>query len=757
METTMSRIENICVTQHLIREIASATLDKDKLDEDVLKRLRHPISELPDISDPDTRLSLDLFLACNNASKATYHSVREAIICRFPTVNLLSYYSVQKLVSGITGVNSIVDDMCINSCMAFVGPWADLQQCPECSAPRYNSDKLAKSGKKVPQQQVCTIPLGPQLQALRCSASNSAALSYRDRKTKEIFETYNSLENASDRVYDDVFCGSDFRKLATDLTLSADDFTVSFSLDGAQLYQNKKSDTWIAIWIVNDYDPTTRYKKKHVLPAVVIPGPNKPKNIDSFLFRNFFHLSALQRENNGAGMRIWDELKQQTILSRVIFMFGSADALGLIELDGRVGHHGAQGCRIGCDMKGRHKPSSGHYCAAHLCPNNYAVTDCKHPDYDFRRHPQGPSPEVYQAGLAKVIASRDQTDYERNRKTTGISKPSILSGLNPKLMLGIPKCFTVDLMHLLFINLGELLIPLWRGQLRCDPTDSKATWDWAVLTDDTWVEHGKLVAAATPYFPSSFHRPPRNPAEKISSGYKATEYYLYIFGLGPALFRTILPRKYWRNFCKLAHGVRIVIQRSINGHQIREAHSHLTQFVEEFEHLYYQRRVDRLHFCRPCLHTLLHTAPECTRAGPGAYVNQFPMERAIGDLGKDIRQPSNIFGNLCQIAVRRSQINALQSIYPELDPKLSSTLPQHSHGCGNNLALLRPRDRYTIKLAGQQLTVFYAKFNISRVHRWGRLMLPNGQVARSVFSEKGRRINTRNSRNVKVCQFLFYN
>lgn len=113
---------------------------------------------------------------------------------------------------------------------------------------------------------------------------------------------------------------------------------------------------------------------------------------------------------------------------------------------------------MGCQMKGRHKPNSGHYCTAHLCPNNYSVDDCKHPDYDFRTNPTAPSPELYTTNLAKVVASRDQGEYERNRKSTGISKPSILSGLQPKLSLAIPKCFTVDLMHLLILNLVNLLI-----------------------------------------------------------------------------------------------------------------------------------------------------------------------------------------------------------------------------------------------------------------------------------------------------------
>src|SRR6266545_2913636 len=198
--------------------------------------------------------------------------------------------------------------------------------------------------------------------------------------------------------------------------------------------------------MVNDFAPSIRYRLKHVLPAIVIPGPNKPKNLDSFLFRSFYHLSALQRENDGAGMRMWDGAQKEIILSRIAFIFGTADAVGLTELDGRVGHHGAQGCRMSCSMKGRHKPNSGHYCAAHLCPMNYSVRDCRHLDYDFRKEPTDPSPEVYNANLAAVVASQNSTEFERNRKNTGISKPSILSGLHPKLTLPVPKCFTVDLM-----------------------------------------------------------------------------------------------------------------------------------------------------------------------------------------------------------------------------------------------------------------------------------------------------------------------
>jgi hypothetical protein len=172
--------------------------------------------------------------------------------------------------------------------------------------------------------------------------------------------------------------------------------------------------------------------------------------------------------------------------------------------------------------------------------------------------------------------------------------------------------------------------------MKCDITDDISSWDWATLTRDAWQVHGKVVADVTPFFPSSFHHLPCNPAEKISSGYKATKYFHYLFGLGPGIFWSILPSRYWKHFCKLVHGVRILVQRCIIGSQLQEAHLQLVQFVEGFENLYYQWRVDRIHFCCPCIHTLLYAAPEVMHVGPGAYMTQFTMEHTIGNLGQEI-------------------------------------------------------------------------------------------------------------------------
>ncbi|KDQ57311.1 hypothetical protein JAAARDRAFT_178964 [Jaapia argillacea MUCL 33604] len=318
-------------------------------------------------------------------------------------------------------------------------------------------------------------------------------------------------------------------------------------------------------------------------------------------------------------------------------------------------------------------------------------------------------------------------------------------------------------MHLIALNLTDLLLALWRGTLDCGRTDDRESWDWAVLKDEVWREHGEDVAGTTSYLPGCLQNPPRNPAEKMTSGYKAHEFLTYVFGLGPALLRRRLPQKYWQHFCKLVFAIRILHQRKIAAEQLRQAHLRLIEFVLEYELLYYQRREDRLHFCRQSIHALTHLAPEVARLGPLVYYTQWTMERTIGNLGEEIKQPSNPYQNLSQRGLRRSQVNALKALVPELDP---DTVPpiRGSLDLGGGYILLRAMDTCARQTSiseaaailmymgscGEDLTQWQAP----RVTRWARLRLPNGQISRSLWKEQLKTLDKiRISRNVKI----FYN
>lgn len=443
----------------------------------------------------------------------------------------------------------------------------------------------------------------------------------------------------------------------------------------------------------------------------------------------------------------------------------------------RVGHHAVHPCRLGCPMRGRRKRDGKHYYPAHTKPKgdyDARVPGCEHPDVSIRWFTPT-SPEDYNSLLKHVMESTSKTNYEDCRKETGIAKPSIFSGLDPNRTLGIPGCFTADLMHLASLNLPDLFISLWRGTIECDETDSKALWPWLVLIEEVWKRHGQDVAAATPYLPGSFDRPPRNIAEKLTSGYKAWEFLTYFYGFAPALLKGILPEPYWANFCKLVAAIRLLHQREIENEELEQAHTLLVDFVQEYEAIYYQQREDRLHFCRPSIHALPHLVPEAYRVGPSAYLTQWTLERVIGLLGGEIKQPSNPYANLSQRAVQWCQNNALQVMVPELDTSSDNALPRGAIDIEDGYILLRARERYSHPVTTAELQAIrtyrethplqdnhiptnpnFNRSTVSRlddsyIRRWARLRLPNGQTARSAWKETLKPLDkVRMSRNVKV-------
>jgi hypothetical protein len=753
----IATLAELKTAQEFISALQDASLEHDDgLDAEAKTRLKDPITELINLDDdPDLRAGIDIFLATTNASDETFKDVRISVNSYLQHLgvdlehhSLPTLHSVKKQIGDITGVHSIMTHMCPNTCIAYSGPFSALEHCPECNLPRYDPQKLEASNgvNKVPQRCFYTIPLGPQIQALRRNPEGAQAMRHRVTETEKILRGDPGTDS-----YNDIYSGSDYLEAVESGRISKDDMVLMLSIDGAQLYQSKQSDCWIYIWVVYDLAPDKRYKKLCILPGGFIPGPNKPKNVDSYLYPGLYHAAALMKE----GLQVWDAHEDRVFTSKPFLFLGTADGPGMTYLNGLTGHSGAQGCRLFCPVRGRRKTGANHYYPALTKPNNYHVAGSDHDNVDGKHLPNG-SPETYLESLKKLLQAQNQAQYQLFRKETGISKPSIFNGLPKDRLLPIPTGFPADIMHLVSLNLTDLLLGLWRGSLDVDSNDDKETWHWAVLKGDIWKEHGKRVAAATTYLPSSFDRPPRNPAEKISSGYKAWEYLTYVYGYGPGFFYHILPQEYWESFCKLVRGIRLLHQNSISPAQLVEGHNLLVEFVKEFENLYYQQKESRLHFCRQSIHALLHIGPEITRVGPGTCSSQWCMERTIGILGAELRQPSNPYQNLSERGLRRARINAIENIIPEL-AKLPN-LPRVSEDLGDEYILLGPRDPEKRYVDAVHIPAIHAYFSACGVafhqdwipcfRRWARIQLPNKQLVRTAWKEKSRSGPIRTSRNI---------
>ena len=153
---------------------------------------------------------------------------------------------------------------------------------------------------------------------------------YWHNKTKDLFW---ERDEGSTTGYDDILGGYAYLEAVEDGRIKDHSTVLMLSMDGAQLLRNKKSDCWIYIWILLDLAPDERYKIHNIIPGGVIPGPGKPKDIDSFLFPGLEHVSALQKE----GLHIFDGYERVAAISLLFLLLVLADTVAMAELSGSVG------------------------------------------------------------------------------------------------------------------------------------------------------------------------------------------------------------------------------------------------------------------------------------------------------------------------------------------------------------------------------------------------------------------------------------
>ena len=103
------------------------------------------------------------------------------------------------------------------------------------------------------------------------------------------------------------------------------------------------------------------------------------------------------------------------------------------------------------------------------------------------------------------------------------------------------------------------------------------------------------------------------------------------------------------------------------------------------------------------------------------------MERTIGNLKEEMKQPSQPYADLSQQGVRRTQVNALKAMILELDPV--DPPPRASLDIGDGYMLLRARRPINLAgaAAGAIRSYLERENNIERpdwsphVYRWARL------------------------------------
>ncbi|KAG1437446.1 hypothetical protein G6F56_013102 [Rhizopus delemar] len=146
-----------------------------------------------------------------------------------------------------------------------------------------------------------------------------------------------------------IFSESVFRQtyLQNGLFENPGDIGLLIVVDGFQpKYHRNTTMTSIACYVMS-LDPNERYYKDHnVISLGIIPGPNKPDNLMSFL-------ESIYEEIKQLGIRGFVVKKGDVTVEegKVYLMSNTGDIPGIADLMNHDGHMCKHGCRI-CDIMG---------------------------------------------------------------------------------------------------------------------------------------------------------------------------------------------------------------------------------------------------------------------------------------------------------------------------------------------------------------------------------------------------------------------
>ena len=201
--------------------------------------------------------------------KSLYNFTESAFddIMKIFTTNNISLYKVKKYLKDITGLVPVFYDMCENSCICYTGVYEYEQNCLICNSSRLDGKGRAKK----------VMPYLSIIDRLRMQFGD------KDR-ANELLYRHEYVTTRCDDDLDDIFDGEIYKELV-DKNFFNDkrDIVFTTSCDGYQIFKQKTDDCWLFLMINNNLHPSLRVKKENLLIPFLIPGPNQPKDFNTFL------------------------------------------------------------------------------------------------------------------------------------------------------------------------------------------------------------------------------------------------------------------------------------------------------------------------------------------------------------------------------------------------------------------------------------------------------------------------------------------
>ncbi|KAE8185538.1 hypothetical protein CF336_g7362 [Tilletia laevis] len=497
-------------------------------------------------------------------------------------IDILSKKRALSLVKLVTGVEENTYDMCVNSCIAYIGPNAGLDRCPHvrdgeiCGEPRFD-----QNGK--PRRKYITLPILPRIRAKFKSGMTSTYLHERGQESRDTFGTAQHVfqDWPDGEIHQHFLRNGLFDDPRYDLLM--------LSTDGAQMLNKADSDGWIVLLISLNSPLSSRFKRSDTFVSTIIPGPKSPGDIDSFLWPIMQELARA-----ALGYWVWDEEKREWFLWRAWLVAGCADQPGSTKINGLTGYQGYSGCKS-CLMVANYPKSKqvvgyfplrtvGREVETSWGRRRRQRNINRPASYDAYDLPLR-TDESFAQGLKELSEALTEADRSEIQRRTGVVQLPLLA-FSPCFIH--PSFFPPDIFHLFGSNISSII---WSTLNENLPGDAFS------FTGEQILLFGQFVEDAGIDLPSCFAAsPPRNPV-KHAANYKFHEWssmtYYYLL---PFLLSIGAPIALVEMLGHLVQGVRLTMSNSgISTQQLSAIQEHFAQFVRAWEDLYVCDDLSKLH------------------------------------------------------------------------------------------------------------------------------------------------------------------
>ncbi|QRV77922.1 Transposase family tnp2 [Ceratobasidium sp. AG-Ba] len=529
---------------------------------------------------------------------------------------------------------------------------------------------------------------------------------YRDPKTAHALG-YRARYHSAPGNFADIFDGAHYKQLLDcQVVVGRDrldhqyfsfdtDIALGISTDGFGPFKSRKQSCWLLLVFNYNLHPSIRHRLENMLCLGVIPGPNSPKELHTFLQPFIDELQEL-----GQGVAAYDGERERPFCLRGYLLACFGDMPAVAKLMQMKGHNGKYPCRA-CNIVGIRttrskdpsKLSSTHYTplARPFAGDNEGPAAYDPLDLPLRTHVEIITDAAY------VEAAKDDAQEDRRSTRTGINGISSLAAVSS---LDFPTSFPHDFMHVMFQNVIPTLIDLWTH------TKKKKTFgsgrETYIIDEKDWEEIGRACYHTGDSIPAKFGcRVPDLSEKRYES--TAESNLLFATQIGPGLLRDrFKDEAYYQHFLFLVRLINKCCSHSLTQDDVDFIRRGFATWVERYEQLYYRKERHRLRACSLPIHSLLHIADDIEAMGPVWCYWSFPMERLCGSLarsGKSKRYPyASLDRRVLEIA-HLAQIKLIYGLGDELDleDRRNTIVSGTAYNGYNDLVFATPKKNRVLK------------------------------------------------------------